>query len=187
MEVDPLYYQNGPSRVNPRIPMTKHQGEGEDDGVHIGDLLEDPVIDGPEGSQSILASLISDKSLRTPMDLIQEDFPSTPSSVFSSQSNRLFAAANATNAEGRFEPELDTLEESFKEDPLLSTLSTNNGGARNGKNVQNSQRAQGAAGGNGQVDATLDQAMQQLYVTGVSLFSYFWYLFLLIVHLFRIG
>ena len=78
---------NNPSRLNPRMPNAK-KGENEEDHLDksYADLLDD--------NTGLLSSLISDSKLRTPMDLIQADFPSTPSSVYS---NRIKLEARADN------------------------------------------------------------------------------------------
>lgn len=80
IEVDSMYYGNGTSRINNRIPITKRSGSGEE-GVGIGNLLEDEAdlgdldesVPGAVGkTQSLLSSLMVDTSkTRTPMDLIQ--------------------------------------------------------------------------------------------------------------------
>jgi hypothetical protein len=64
-----MYYNNGPSRINPRIPL-KRSDSNVDDDVDIGDLLEDEK--SSEEQKSLISSLIVDTSkTRTPMDLIQ--------------------------------------------------------------------------------------------------------------------
>ena len=82
------YGNNNPSRLNPRLPNAKKSdAEGELDSSYA-DLLDD-------SSSGILSSLISDSKLRTPLGLIQADFPSTPSSVFN---NRLLGGENGEDA-----------------------------------------------------------------------------------------
>ena len=95
---------------------------------------------------------VSDSKSRTPMDLIQEDFPATPSSIYN---NRLFAAAQA-------QQELDNAD-----DPMLKSLPSGlaGRGGYQGREGPNSNQAQNSA-----LDhATM--AMQNLYVSGVSLIS----------------
>ena len=80
LDEESLYYNNIPSRLNPRIPIPKRantQNEANDDGDYSDKFLEQRVaeIDNLEGSgvgkkNSILASLIEPRS-RTPLDLIQ--------------------------------------------------------------------------------------------------------------------
>eukprot|EP01038_Epipyxis_sp_PR26KG_P008866 gene8866-11960_t len=101
-----LYPYNNPTRMNPRMP-SKRNGGGDLDN-NYSDLFNDdddgkkkPTItilgdEPPNLSNGILSSLINDPKPRTPMDLIQHDFPSTPSSVYSRR----------INAEARLEQEL---------------------------------------------------------------------------------
>mmetsp|Transcript_5288 Transcript_5288/g.5432 ORF Transcript_5288/g.5432 Transcript_5288/m.5432 type:complete len:995 (+) Transcript_5288:122-3106(+) len=83
--VDPTssYYNNHPSRLNPRMPKPVRA-------FHSNDSSEMPGFEPggffEEGNQrSILGSLIMDGKPMTPVDKIQEDFPSTPSAVYSSR------------------------------------------------------------------------------------------------------
>jgi hypothetical protein len=84
LDEESLYYNNIPSRLNPRIPIPKRantQNDANDDGDYSDKFLEQRVaeIDNLEGSagvgkkNSILASLIEPRS-RTPLDLIQVCF-----------------------------------------------------------------------------------------------------------------
>lgn len=68
-----------PSRMNPRMPNSK-KGENNAD-LEYAELFEENQ--GGDANKVSLLSLINDTINRTPMDLIQADFPSTPSSVYS--------------------------------------------------------------------------------------------------------
>mmetsp|Transcript_1772 Transcript_1772/g.3027 ORF Transcript_1772/g.3027 Transcript_1772/m.3027 type:complete len:603 (-) Transcript_1772:1114-2922(-) len=72
---------SNPSRLNPRIPVAS--GKGDENGAEIVDTYAELLDESDSG----LLSLINDPVLRAPMDLIQADFPSTPSAVYS---NRVF-------------------------------------------------------------------------------------------------
>ena len=89
-----------PSRLNPRIPKPirisqgdqltgfgpgEFFGSGESETADLGVLDDSHSI-----HKSTLSSLLIDAKPRTPLDLIQEDFPSTPSAVYAS---RLLAIA----------------------------------------------------------------------------------------------
>lgn len=87
------YGNNGPSRMNPRMPNSKKENEED---IGNGSTYADLLDDNTSISTGLLSSLIDNK-LRTPMDLIQADFPSTPSSVYSNRvlENKLKEGNNA--------------------------------------------------------------------------------------------
>jgi len=81
-----LYYAGNPTRQTPRLQLSKPREKS----------FGESFLDETEADAKMINSLMIDSS-RNPVDLIQEDFPSTPSTVYS---NRLLA-----NAEGRFDGE----------------------------------------------------------------------------------
>lgn len=86
MEPNSSYY-NKPSRLNPRMPKPVrafHHSDVDDiaAGFEPGGFFEDGQTQNTKG---ILASLMIDTKPMTPVDKIQEDFPSTPSQVYSSR------------------------------------------------------------------------------------------------------
>lgn len=87
MEPNSSYY-NKPSRLNPRMPKpvraSFHHSDVDDiaAGFEPGGFFEDGQAQNTKG---ILASLMIDTKPMTPVDKIQEDFPSTPSQVYSSR------------------------------------------------------------------------------------------------------
>mmetsp|Transcript_30452 Transcript_30452/g.43652 ORF Transcript_30452/g.43652 Transcript_30452/m.43652 type:complete len:1107 (-) Transcript_30452:656-3976(-) len=113
---------SNPSRIATRISGKKNGSGGELDSKYA-ELLNDGGNSATSLTNSLLSLSINEQKPRTPMDLIQADFPSTPSSVYS---NRI-AATNANNAEGRFEPsdlkELDLKATSIPEDSTSITAS----------------------------------------------------------------
>ena len=155
---------NNPSRLNPRMPTNAKKAENAED----FDELFDEGQGGDPNKVSLL-SLINDAINRTPMDLIQADFPSTPSSVYSSK--RIF------------DPELS------KEQQEQLKVDTSSGGAAGGANAPATATAalmsntslntttssagsttEGSPGSNSQ-QLALDQAtksLEQLYVNPVS-------------------
>jgi hypothetical protein len=91
----------------------------------------------------------------TPMDLIQEDFPATPSTLYST--GRLFANPTGVNV-----GDLDTLN---PDDQLLHPSSI----AGRVPNYQGQNNPNASSNSRSATDQNLDHAMQQLYVsTGVS-------------------
>ena len=73
---------SNPNRMNPRMANGKKgDAEAEQLNSSYAELFDEGQ--GGEANKASLLSLINDTFNRTPMDLIQADFPSTPSSVYS--------------------------------------------------------------------------------------------------------
>lgn len=110
------YGNNNPSRLNPRLPNAKKDNEGELDASYA-DLLDD-------SSSGILSSLISDSKLRTPLGLLQADFPSTPSSVFNNKMEDSADASAAAAAAPTADEALDQTTKSFTQLYVNQTVSS---------------------------------------------------------------
>lgn len=77
-------YGNNPSRLNPRMPASSKSSKPGELEETYSTLLDEPSTAAL--STGILSLSIGDAKLsRTPMDLIQADFPSTPSAVYSNR------------------------------------------------------------------------------------------------------
>jgi hypothetical protein len=112
-EGEGMYYNgNAPSRMNPRIPIKRTNIHGEE--VHETATLDDEGNEIAGGDDHSSLWIDPRKSLSS-MDRIQEDFPLTPSAVYS---KRLLA-----NAEGRFDQDIGE-EDNHGEDPLLAAATS---------------------------------------------------------------
>lgn len=132
-----MYYNSGAaSRLTSNLP--KHDPESS----FNTDFLEEDL-----DNKGIISSLISDGNGRNPFNLIQEDFPSTPSNIYSS---RLLS----TNAENHYRTE-------GSNDESLSGRHTSR--LSNGIQSTAALSAQHSAVDNSLEHASL--AMQQLYVS----------------------
>mmetsp|Transcript_14444 Transcript_14444/g.21710 ORF Transcript_14444/g.21710 Transcript_14444/m.21710 type:complete len:846 (+) Transcript_14444:139-2676(+) len=81
-----------PSRLNPRMPKPVRSGHHESGDIADSNGHDSYMLDGlgtldslDDSHLSHIQSLVIDSKPRTPLDLIQADFPSTPSAVYSSQ------------------------------------------------------------------------------------------------------
>ena len=105
-DVDRQYFGNtAPSRLNPRMPKPVRTAAEYGVGFGPGQFFEGGSDMADLGSlddvnNSRLKSLLVEAKPRTPMDLIQEDFPSTPSAVYSNRG--LLSAAAAKDSSGRY-------------------------------------------------------------------------------------
>jgi hypothetical protein len=105
-DVDRQYFGNtAPSRLNPRMPKPVRTATEYGVGFGPGQFFEGGSDMTDLGSlddvnNSRLKSLLVEAKSRTPMDLIQEDFPSTPSAVYSNRG--LLSAAAQKDSPGRY-------------------------------------------------------------------------------------
>jgi hypothetical protein len=110
-----MYYNgNAPSRMNPRIPIKRTNIHGEE--VHENATLDDEGNETAAGGDDHSSLWIDPRKSLSSMDRIQEDFPLTPSAVYS---KRLLA-----NAEGRFDQDIGADEDNHGEDPLLAAATS---------------------------------------------------------------
>lgn len=88
-----LLPSNLPSRLNPRLPQSSHfnvnvnvaraEGIRAEDSSLLAAFNELDILDDSHVAQ--IKSLVIDPKAKTPFDLIQADFPSTPSALFSNE------------------------------------------------------------------------------------------------------